>query len=173
MNTSKDPVELSIDELRELTAFAIQCATRVLPIFEAHSTADLRPRQAIEAAQHFVETGKRSNALRMAGLAAYKASRASTTPAAAQAAESATQAVGAAYLHPFSDARQVKHILGSLVHAEYALELDGDAEQAKKFRNEALGQAPAALTNVLKRYPRPTENGHVGDIMRAIDSQLR
>ena len=101
MKTESNEIQLSIDELREMTSWAIQCAQRALPIFEQYNPDDSRPRDAITAAQEFVKIGKRSNALRMAGLAAYKASRSVVSDiAASEAALSATQAVGAAYLHP-------------------------------------------------------------------------
>ena len=38
--------------------FAIECAERALPIFESDVLFDLRPRDAIEAARHFIEKNK-------------------------------------------------------------------------------------------------------------------
>ena len=40
--------------------FAIECAERALPVFEAGVFFDLRPRDAIKAARHFIEKNKDS-----------------------------------------------------------------------------------------------------------------
>ena len=174
MKTESNEIQLSIDELREMTSWAIQCAQRALPIFEQYNPDDSRPRDAITAAQEFVKIGKRSNALRMAGLAAYKASRSVVSDiAASEAALSATQAVGAAYLHPIPSALQIKHILGAAAHAMRAIEV-GDQKAAKAFYNWAIANAPMTVGIVLARFPSaPTGGGRTGEIIRVMDEALR
>ena len=166
---------LTVAELQEITRFAITCATRVLPIFEQHMPNDTRPRQAIEAARIFVQSGKRSNRLRMSGFAAFKAASASTQPAASASAQAATQAVGAAYLHPIGSALQVKHILGAAAYAAYAAELAANSEQAGiDYADWAIKNAPASLVEVLKRYPNAASGGgRTGELLRQIDAALR
>ncbi|HJP81290.1 MAG TPA: hypothetical protein VJ841_02775 [Candidatus Saccharimonadales bacterium] len=171
----RSEISLSSEELQALTAFSVLCAAKVLPLFERDMPEDTRPRAAIEAASAFVSHGKRSNDLRMKGLAAYKASRQAKTPVAIQAAESATQAVGAAYLHPIFDARQVKHILGAAAHGAYALELDaGDISASNTFQSWVLQNTPTIVTTVLKRYPpAPGGGGRAGALLRTFDAALR
>lgn len=166
-------IEFTIDELREITRWAVLCAHRVLSIYESSVSDDSRPRDAIAAADAFVKTGKRSNALRMAGLAAYKASRETDIPAAREAAQAATQAVGAAYLHPLASALQVKHILGSAAHALCAIEIS-DQKAAKEFYDWVLSAASVTVGEVLVRFPSaPAGGGRTGEIMREFDSALR
>jgi hypothetical protein len=173
--TPKPPVALSQDELRELASFAAQCAERVLPIFEQATPGDQRPRQAIVAAHDFARSGQRSNTLRASGLAAFKAVKSAGSPAAAQAAQAATQAVGAAYLHPFADARQVIHILGSAAYAAHAAELHNPSQQAGQTALDwAIHNAPPAIAQLLRRYPdAPMIKGRFGEFLQSIDKTLR
>ena len=173
MKTESSEMQLSIDELREITHWAVQCALRALPIFEQLAPNDLRPRDAIIAAQEFVKTGKRSNTLRMAGLAAYKASReVKDATAASEAASAATQAVGAAYLHPIMSSLQIKHILGSAAYALHAIEIS-DQQAAKEFYEWVIINAPATVGSVLARFPAaPVGGGRTGEIIRDLDKQL-
>ncbi len=176
MKDSKETIELSMDELREVARFAAECAARALPVFERHMPDDVRPRDAIQAARHFSQTGKRSNALRASGFAAYKASREAGMPAAAEAALAATQAVGAAYLHPLSSPLQVKHILGAAAHAARAAELDasGDQNVGKEVCDWALQHTPRTVIAVLVRYPAaPAGGGRTGVLLRYLDDALR
>lgn len=175
MKESHTGIELTTDELRKITEYAVVWATKALPIFEQHNPNDTRPREAIKAASQFYENGKRSNALRMSGLAAYRASREAHDPAAIEAALAATQAVGAAYLHPIASSLQVEHILGSIVHAAYALELEAeDANTARIECGKALQDAPRELIAVLRRYPAaPSKKGRAGELLQYLDSKLR
>jgi len=168
-------IELTMDELREITRWAVLCANRVLSIYESQVPDDPRPRDAIAAADEFVATGKRSNALRMAGLTAYKASRSIVEDVAgSEAALSATQAVGAAYLHPLASSLQVKHILGSAAHAMRAIEASAGQEKAEDFYNWALKNSPTTVGKVLARFPSaPAGGGRTGEIIRRFDDALR
>lgn len=174
MTTGKQPVALEIAELQELAGFAATCAERVLPIFTHAAPDDPRPQEAIAAAKAFAATSKRSNVLRSSGLAAFKAAGQAPTPASAEAAHAATQTVGAAYLHPFYDGLQVKHILGSAAHAIRARELAQDSQLDKEFFDWVVTHAPATLRIVLRRYPPVAAgNNRTGDIMRQLDDALR
>ncbi|MEO7716201.1 MAG: putative immunity protein [Capsulimonas sp.] len=173
-----DEIELSIDELREIAGFAVECALRALPIFERYVPDDSRPREAIEAAFAFSKDGKRSNTLRASGLAAFKAGRAVkvNAPAAAEAAQAATQAVGAAFLHPLAKAHQVGHILGSAAYAARAAELEaGDNRSVgAECRDWAIEHAHTTVALVLTRYPAaPAGGGRVGELLRELDAALR
>ncbi|WP_413785771.1 putative immunity protein [Intrasporangium zincisolvens] len=56
--------------MREVTAFAIRCAERVLPLYERSLSDDSRPREAIYAAKDFASGARRTKALRTAACGA-------------------------------------------------------------------------------------------------------
>lgn len=169
-------IDLTLEELREIAGFAVECALRVLPIFERHAPEDIRPREAITAAFAFSEGGNRSNALRATGLAAFRAAHSANAPAAKEAALAATQTVGAVFLHPLAKAHQVKHILGAAAHAARAAELDAgdDRNVGMEYRDWAIQRAPATVGVVLARYPAaPPGGGRTGELLRELDRALR
>ncbi len=80
-------IELSMAELREVTAYAVVCAERVQAIFERDRPDDRRPRIVLDEARRFVDGGRRTQALRVAALDAHRAARdAGESRAAAEAA---------------------------------------------------------------------------------------
>ena len=120
------PIELSIAELRGVSAFALRCAERVLPLFAEAFPDDERPALAILAGHRFADGGTRDTALRKAAMDAWRAGTAAKDePRASHAGFSASMAASAAFLHPYAEAHQVRHILGAGGHAVAALELDG------------------------------------------------
>lgn len=163
-------IELSMDELREITGYAAACARRVLPLFERALPADPRPREAVEAAEAFAGGGRRTAALRRSAWAAYKAAqeaREGAPSAAEDAARAASHAAAAAFLHPRASAHQVKHVLGAAAHAARAEELAEEWAPAD-------GSAPPAVSAVLVRLPpAPAGGGRVGEIVRDLDGSLR
>lgn len=176
MATDSHVIELSLDELREVTGFAVRRAGEALPIFEAEVPGDARPREAIEAALAFAEGGERTNALRSSAWAAFRAAQVAATDAAAEAAHAASAAAGAAFLHPLAHADQVKHILGSAARSARAAELEAgdDRGVGDAVIESALAEAPAIVVEVLRRYPAaPDGGGRVGELMRRLDSALR
>ncbi|MFD3803936.1 putative immunity protein [Streptomyces sp. NPDC058619] len=176
MATRTEEIELSNDELREITGYAADCACRALSIFEADLPADTRPRDAIDAARAFAGSGRRTAALRQSAWAAYKAAQEAASPAAADAARAASHAAAAAYLHPKASAHQVKHILGAAAHAARAEELAaGDGGSGAEGTLEWAGRhAPAAVGAVLGRLPAaPPGGGRVGEFIRDLDTALR
>jgi nicotinic acid phosphoribosyltransferase len=93
---------------RLLAIWAIDCAERVLPLFENLYPADDRPRQAIAVGRAWIETGLFTMAaIRGASLAAHAAARdAKEHAAACFAARAAGQAVATAHVaqHAFGGA---------------------------------------------------------------------
>ncbi|MER7465382.1 putative immunity protein [Streptomyces sp. NPDC097981] len=176
MATEPGRIELTEHELREIAGYAADCARRVLSIFEQSVPADPRPREAIEAAEAFGGGGRRTNALRQSGWAAYRAAGEAVSPPAVDAARAACHAAAAAYLHPKASAHQVKHILGAAGHAARAQELAfaEDRHIAAGTLEWACRHAPAAVTAVLGRLPAaPPGGGRVGELMRELDAALR
>lgn len=172
-------IELSMPELREVTAYAVACAAPALAIFERDNGDDPRPRDALGEARNFAAGGKRNKALRVAALAAHRAAKAARgmeQEAAADAARAAGHAAASAYLHPLANAHQVIHILGSAVHAARAIELDAGDDRAvgAGYIETAIGLASPGVVRVLKRYPNAPSGGHrVGELLRKLDASLR
>ena len=98
MADSPDAIDLTLDELREVTAFSTRCAERVLPLYERSLPDDSRPREAISAARDFALGAARSKALRTAAWGAYRAALDAADPVASAAAHAASAACGAAAL---------------------------------------------------------------------------
>uniref|UniRef100_UPI003F862929 putative immunity protein n=1 Tax=Actinosynnema sp. TaxID=1872144 RepID=UPI003F862929 len=105
-----DAIELTTDELRAVTAYAVACAEPALARFEARRPGDVRAREAVVAARAFADGGRRTTALRDRAVAAQVACAQApdaADPVAAEAARAAVAAAGAAYLHPLAKATQV------------------------------------------------------------------
>lgn len=176
MANETSEITLSMQDLREVTNYAAECAQEALAIFESAHPADSRPRDAIDAAWTFARGGKRGKTLRDTAWAALRAARDADTTAAGDAARAAMSAASAAYLHPLADAHQVKHILGAAAHAARAAELiagDDRAVGAQRIE-QARQRATPAVVDVLKRYPSaPPGGGRVGQLLRDLDQTLR
>ena len=184
-------MELSTDELRAVTAYAVACAEPALAIFERSRPADQRPRQALDAARTFAAGGRRTKAIRDGAWGAQRAyqetrdAARTLTPnspaqltllAASEAARATVAAASAAFLHPLANATQVLHILGAAGHAAHAFELDAgdspDAALAHLERTNVLS-VPTVVA-VLKRYPAPPPGrGRAGELVRLLDASLR
>jgi hypothetical protein len=176
--SQETPVELSMTDLRVVTAYAVACAHGVLDLFEQAKPDDDRPRIAIETAQSFADGARRSKALRdgaWSAMRAAKEARESGHAAASEAANAAMAAAGAAFLHPLAKATQVKHILGSAAHAAHAHELaTGDPDAAVDHLKRVRALATPAVVSVLRRYPAaPRGGGRVGELVRRLDVSLR
>ncbi|MGY1813126.1 putative immunity protein [Blastococcus sp. SYSU D00820] len=171
-----DHVALSTEELRAVTRFAAACAAVVLEVFEAGRPEDVRPREAIAAAERFAGGGDRGRALRDTAWAALRAAQDAGTPAAREAARAAMAAAGAAYLHPLAHATQVRHLLGSAAHAAHAAELAdrGGPDEGTASLAAAAERAGPTVVAVLRRYPpAPAGGGRVGELVRRLDAALR
>ncbi|WP_406630330.1 putative immunity protein [Amycolatopsis sp. WGS_07] len=162
-------IELSLGELRSVTAYAVACAEPALSIFEQARPDDHRPHGAIEAARAFAEGAKRSKAIRDSAWSAQRAYQETCDAgqaAASEAARAAVAAAGAAFLHPLAKATQVWHILGAAGHAAYACELAGRPVQRPV--------ADPVVVRVLSRYPNaPGGRGRAGELVRELDALLR
>lgn len=172
----KVEIPLSDDELRQVALFAATCARRVLPIFEAASPNDHRPRDAIAEAEAFAAGNKRTATLRTCAWAAYAAARETKDVAAANAAHAASHAAAAAYLHPLATPHQVKHVLGAAVHQALALELEAgnDTDVGNEQRRWAANLASPAVRSVLRRLPSPVQGrGRFGELLNELDAELR
>ncbi|ADB30236.1 exonuclease SbcC [Kribbella flavida DSM 17836] len=172
-------IELSLPELREITAYAVACAEPALVVFERDCPDDPRPRAVLDEARTFVAGGSRTKALRVTALAAHRAAKSAREAgraAAADAARAAGHAGASAYLHPLAKATQVLHILGSAAHTARALELDAGDDHAvgTAYVETARTLAGAVVTDVLSRYPAaPPGGGRAGELLRILDASLR
>ncbi|WP_309645140.1 putative immunity protein [Phenylobacterium sp.] len=169
-------MRLGEDELRAITLYAALCARRVLPIFEAASPDDLRPREAIAEAEAFAAGKRRTRALRATAWAAYAAGREVKAAAAANAAWAASHAAAAAYLHPIVTPHQIKHILGAAVHQALALEIEAgdDADIAGQQLRWAASLAPPSVRDVVARLPAVGQGrSRFTELLRSLDGQLR
>ncbi|MFJ9035761.1 putative immunity protein [Streptomyces sp. NPDC102406] len=176
MAAETSQIVLSKQDLREVTGFAVACAETVLAVFEADRPDDVRPREAIGAAQAFARGGERGKALRDTASAALKAAKGAESEAARAAAWAAMSAAGAAYLHPLAKATQVKHILGAGAHAARAAELAAgdDRGVGADHLDRAARRATPAVVDVLRRFPAaPGGGGRVAELIRALDTALR
>lgn len=178
MTDGSDAIDLSLDELRLLTGWAVDCTRPALTIFERIRPHDPRARNALDVARAFAEGAKRTKALRDAAWDAHRAARAARDAdqqAAHEAARAAGHAAGAAFLHPLARATQVRHILGSAAQTAHAIEVDAsDRAAGTEYIECVVSSAPPTVVDVLKCYPRaPTGGGRVGEIIRLLDSALR
>lgn len=174
--TSTDRVELTMDELRAVAAYAVSCAEPALVIFGKERPADPRPSAALDAARVFAEGAPRSRLQRTSATDARRAAGDVTSEAARHAAVAAADAAAAAYLHPLATATQVRHILGSAAHAARAAELarGDDPVVAEYVITAAAKRAQPVVVDVLRRYPRaPTGRARVAVLMDRLDRMLR
>ncbi len=165
---------LTPDDLRHLTRWAEACAARALPLFEAQSPDDLRPREALVAALAFADGAERSGALRKAAWAAQAAAREISDPAATAAARAAAAAAGAAYLHPIATAHQLNHILAPAGYAALALTLRSGARVGDMEIDSAIASAPSAVRNLIAQLPpRTPSRTALGRLFHRLDSGVR
>jgi rifampin ADP-ribosylating transferase len=174
--TGLGEVELTMDELRAVTGYALACAQPALVIFQKACPGDDRPADALEAARLFAEGDRRSRLQRTAATHAHRAAKDAPTDAARHAATAAGDAAAAAYLHPLATATQVRHILGAAAHAARAAELarGDDPVVAEYVITAASKRATPVVLDVLTRYPRaPKGRNRVAVLMVRLDSLLR
>jgi hypothetical protein len=109
---------------RALASWSLDCAERVLHLFERVRPDDSRPRHALEVGRRWVETGEFSMAsIRGASLGAHAAAReVKSVPAACAAARAAGQAVATAHV--------TQHAYGGAYYALKAVVADGESAGA-------------------------------------------
>ena len=165
---------MTLDDLRVVGLWAVACAERVLPLFEAAAGADPRPREAIEGIREFAHGGKRAARLRVLSLAALAAARDVEDPVAKAAARSACQAASAAYTHPLATIDQARHILAPAVYGALARELEEGFAAGDEEIRWAAAQTSPALREILERFP-PQNPGRTRLAIRyyELDCRLR
>ncbi|MGV1008355.1 MAG: NAD(+)--rifampin ADP-ribosyltransferase [Dermatophilaceae bacterium] len=176
MRTSSGDFELTMDELRDVTRYAVACAEPTLVLFERACPQDPRPAAALAAARAFADGAPRSHLLRAAGTDAHRAGREAPTEPARHAATAAGDAAASAYLHPLAKATQLRHILGAAAHAARAAELSrgDDPVVAEYVLDAAAKRATPVVRDVLGRYPRaPQGRSRLAVLMRRLDALLR
>ena len=176
MSSERKYFPLSLDQLRVIGGWAADCAERALPVYEAQTGADSRPRAAIEGIRVFAGGGKRAALLRSLALDALAAAREIGDPAAAAAARAAGFAASSAYTHPLVDVHQTKHIIGPGAHAALAVELDhsGDMAIGNSEIRWAIDHAPAKVRQVLQQMPaRQPGKSRLELLLYALDQGIR
>ncbi|GAA1250841.1 hypothetical protein GCM10009676_42000 [Prauserella halophila] len=172
-------IEVTLDEVRAVAAFAVACAEPAAAIFERACPGDSRARDALDVTRAFAGGARRSKAIRdeaWAAWRAYQETRDAGLAAASEAVRSAHAAASSAYLHPLPKATQVRHILGAAAHGARAFELEtgGDADVAVEQLERARRLATPAVIDVLCRYPAdPAGGARPGELLRTLDTTLR
>jgi hypothetical protein len=146
----------SQDDQALLAEWALDCAERVLPLFERARPDDPRPRDAIRVGREWVTTRKFSMpVIRGASLAAHAATKETDNAAAAGAAHAAGQAVATAHVP--------QHAYGGAYYALKAIIADCPGE-AERLAAEEVEWQRALLAEHLREEimsrivvePRPT-----------------
>ncbi len=169
-------IALSEEERRLISAWAADCAERVLDLFEAKAPADSRPRMALEGVRAFARGGKRTAQLRSLVWAALAAAREGGDPVAASAARAAAVAAGTPYIHALATPHQSKHILGPAMYQAQARELEagGDSSVGDEEIRWAIKHASQAVREVLRRFPaRSPGRSRMDAILYQLDAGLR
>ncbi|MGJ9412287.1 putative immunity protein [Aeromicrobium sp. CF4.19] len=176
MTIGPGDVELTMDEIRVVTRFVLRSAEDVLPVFEAAHPDDPRARGAVDAARAFADGARRSRWQRTASLDAHRAAAQAATEIARLAARACGDAASSAYLHPIAKATQVGHILRGTACVAHVRELTSpqEVDAAASVLEQARRHAPAALVEVLRRYPAaPIGRSRVSELMSELDTSLR
>lgn len=168
------------ERLRAVALWAADCAEQALSVFEGHSPADARPRQAIEGARKFGQGKKRDKSLRMLAFAALKGGKDADQPS-KYAAQAATLAAAVAYMHTDLQTgqpgvRQARHVLGPAVYAALALETaaSGDSHVGDNAIRQAVESAPPVVRYLLQHMPpQPKGDSRLGTLFFDLDSALR
>ncbi|MFD9369406.1 putative immunity protein [Streptomyces sp. NPDC060020] len=171
-----DQVTISEEDRRQLGLWAADCAERVLPLFEAKTPDDTRPREALEALRAFTHTGKRTARLRAASWAGLKAAGEVDDPAAAAAARAACHAAAAPYIHALATPHQAKHIHGPAVYAALARELSAgeDAAVGDEELRWAIEHAPPQVRGLIRLMPAcEPGRSRLATLRHHLDSALR
>lgn len=169
-------IDLTLDEIRGVTAYAVSCAEPTLVLFERACPDDPRPAAALEAARAFSRGGPRTQGLRVAGSEAHRAGREAPDEAAGYAASAAGDAAASAFLHPLAKATQVRHILGAAAHAARAAERSrgDDPVVAEYLLDAAAKRVTPVVDDVLCRHPRaPLGRTRVAALVARLDQMIR
>lgn len=143
---------LALAEHRLLATWAVDCAERLLPLFERYSS-DLRPRQAIEVGRSWIRGEVKTGVAQRAAVAAHAVARETTDTAAVAVARAAGHAVATAH---FAD-----HCLGPVIYGARAVDAAGmSADEEWAWQ---LARLPdAARTLVISALEQLRTRGRLG-----------
>ncbi|WP_378143647.1 putative immunity protein [Cnuibacter sp. UC19_7] len=141
------PQTLSDDRRRVVAAWAADCASRVLPLFEAEAPDDGRARDAIERARGYARGELDAAGQIRVRLVAGRAAASATSPAGAAAARAAAQASGVAHMGA--------HALGAAAYAAKAVGLaaPGDPHAVDDEIRWQLAAADQRVREALRLLP--------------------
>lgn len=168
------------DLLRPIALWAVRYVEMALPIFENQYPNDERPREALRAAQAFGNGKKRDNNLRKVALATLKSAK-NASETSKYVVQAATLAASVAYTHTdlqtgIQGIRQAKHILGPIVYAARAIELNSTDQMmaADAIITRAVREAPEEARYILKHMPvQPAGQDRVSTLFFDLDAALR
>jgi hypothetical protein len=117
-----------------MATWALDCAERVISMFENVVADDDRPRRAIDTGREWVRTGEfRMSVIRGASLAAHAAAKDAGDASAVAAAHAAGQAVATAHV--------AQHAYGGAYYALKAIAAADSVNQAARVERERRWQA--------------------------------
>lgn len=166
--------------LRAVALWAAGYAEEALSVFESRHPDDTRPREAIEAGRGFGQGKKRDKNLRTLALAAMKAGKDVDDPS-KYAARAATLTASVAYTHTdlqtgLQGIRQARHVLGPVVYAVLALEVDAGDDHGigNAMLQRAINDAPSEARYILESMPpQPKKDSRLDILFFELDSALR
>lgn len=136
---------LSITDRRLVAGWAADCAQRVLPVFEAETSSDDRPRDAIARARAFAGGGLDAAGEIRRRFLAHRAAHSVNSPAAKTAAWPAAQASAVAHMGV--------HALGAAAYAVKAAELRSPGEGGAAEVSWQLEHMSEPVRSALRRLP--------------------
>ena len=141
-----------------MATWALDCAERVLYLFEKELPDDNRPRTAIRVGREWVETGEfRMNTIRQASLDSHASARDVHDTAAGYAARAAGQAVAAAHV--------TQHAYGGAYYALKALVAANPSNQeyavTKELQLESSLLPEHLRSDVMNRFAITVQKGEV------------
>ena len=167
MKTQPGALTLDEDDRRVLAVWAADCAERTLPLFEAQSPGDTRPREAIDGARRFARGELRIGPARALAVAAHAAARAvGGDPAAVAAARAAGHAVATAHM-----AAHARGVAYAAIAAGLASPDDPTAVETEA--RWQLDHATLVVREVLRRLPPPTRTaGTLGTLIGSLHASV-
>ena len=175
MQTHSGGIELTLDELRAVTGYAVACAEPALVIFRRACPDDPRPAAALQAARVFADGAPRSRLQRTAAADAHRAAR-RLGPRRWATLRMPLEMPPRRHICRLAKATQMRHILGPAAHAARAAELarGDDLVVAEYVISAAAQRVTPVVRDVLTRYPRaPKGRTRVAVLMHRLDGLLR
>ena len=170
----KEYFELKLNDLMKVVDWSLPYVASALEVFEKYHPNDNRPRRAVQGANEFSASGKRTQQLRKIAMDAYRASRESSTEQASFAANAASLLAAVAYTHPFKDPKQARHIIGPVTYAVLALEReDNELNNMDIMLEDVIKKISREVVEVLSMFPRQVEKRtRIDEIYLRIDREI-